>query len=329
MPSVMTKAVRIHETGGPEVLRVDDVEVGEPGPGQARVRHTAIGLNFLDVYHRTGLYSLPSLPHTLGAEAAGVVVSVGPGVEDLRPGQRVAYFAAPPGAYCEERVILADRLVPLPEGIDDQVAATLMVKAMSVHYLVTRTHAVKEGESLLVHAAAGGVGLMLCQWAKHLGARVFGTVSSEEKKKLALAHGCEDVFVLPGDDFVARVKAATAGVGVHVCYDSVGRDTFMRSLDCIRKLGMMVLYGQSSGPVPAIEPTLLAEKGSLFLTRPSLFHYYPSRAQLLEAASDVFTLVLKGVLTPRVNQTFRLEQAALAHELLEARKTMGATVLLP
>ena len=324
----MTKVVRIHETGGPDVLKLEDVDVGEPGPGQARVRHTAIGLNFLDVYHRTGLYPL-TLPHGLGAEAAGVVEAVGPGVEDVAVGMRVAYNVNPPGAYAEARVMKAERLVPVPDGIPDKVAATLMVKGMTAQYLLRRSHVVRAGESIVVHAAAGGVGMFLCQWAKHLGARVFGTVSTERKKKVALEAGCEEVFVLSADDFVPRVKALTGGVGAHVVYDSVGKDTFMRSLDCLRPLGAMVLFGQSSGPVPPVEPTLFGQKGSLFFTRPSLFHYFPTRQALLEGAAEVFAMVQKGVLSPHVHQEYQLRDVAEAHRALEARRTTGSTVLLP
>ncbi len=324
----MTKAVRIHEVGGPEVLRLDDVEVGQPGPGQARVRHTAIGLNFTDIYHRTGLYPLP-LPHVLGAEGAGYVVDVGPGVTDVQVGQRVAYFASPPGAYCEERLVKADRLVPIPDGVDDKVAASLMVKGLTAQYLVRRTHAVRAGESVVVHAAAGGTGTLLVQWARHLGARVFGTVSTEAKKELAMSLGCEDVFVLPGDDFVPKVRAATGGAGVHVVYDSVGKDTFLRSLDCLRRMGTMVLFGQSSGSVPPVEPMLFGQKGSLFFTRPSLYDYNTSRPQILEAAAEMFALVEKGVLMAKVNQTYALKDVADAHRALESRGTTGATVLVP
>jgi NADPH2:quinone reductase len=322
------KAIRVHQTGGPDVLRWEDVTVGEPGPGEARVRHTAIGLNFVEVYYRTGLYKAPALPFTPGSEAAGVVEAVGPGVTDVRPGMRVAYGSAPMGSYAEARLVPADRLVPLPDGIADRTAAAMMLKGMTAWYLLRRTVTVQPGDAILLHAAAGGVGLIASQWARALGATVIGTVGSDEKAALARAHGCEHVVVYTREDFVARVREITGGAGVRVAYDSVGQATWRGSLDSLRPLGLLALFGQSSGPVPPIDPALLS-KASYFLTRPSLFHYVAAREDLVTAARELFDVVLSGKVKIEVRQTYPLAQAARAHADLEGRRTTGSTVLLP
>ena len=325
----MTKAIRIHETGGPEVLRWEDVAVGDPGPGEIRLRQKAVGLNYIDTYHRSGLYAVPSLPSGLGLEGAGVVEAVGEGVAELRAGDRVAYASPPVGAYAEVRLMPADRLVKLPEAIDDQTAAAMMLQGMTVQYLLRRTYRVQAGDAILLHAAAGGVGLIACQWARHLGATVIGTVGSEEKAELARAHGCHHAIVYTRESFVDRVKEITGGQGVAVVYDSVGRDTFMRSLDCLRRLGMLVSFGNASGPPPAIEPALLGAKGSLFLTRPSLMDYTARREDLVASAEELFQVVIGGAVRIEVRQTYPLADAAQAHRDLEARKTTGSTVLIP
>ncbi len=325
----MSKVIRIHETGGPEVLRWEEAEVPAPGPGEVRLRQTAVGLNFIDTYHRTGLYKLP-LPSGLGQEAAGIVEAVGAGVDGVRPGERVAYCGAgAPGAYAEVRNAPADRMVPLPAGIDDRAAAAMMLKGLTAWYLLRRIHPVQAGETILVHSAAGGVGLILCQWAAHLGATVIGTVGSRAKAELAAAHGCHHPLLLGVDDFVARARDLTGGKGLPVVYDSVGKDTFMASLDCLRPRGLMVSFGQSSGAVPPLDVTVLSAKGSLFLTRPSLFAYVADRADLLAAAAELFDLVQAGVLRIEINQTYPLREAATAHRDLEGRRTTGSTVLLP
>jgi len=325
----VSKVIRIHETGGPEVLRWEEAEVPAPGPGEVRLRQTAVGLNFIDTYHRTGLYKLP-LPSGLGQEAAGIVEAVGAGVDGLRPGDRVAYCGAgAPGAYAELRNAPADRMVPLPAGIDDRAAAAMMLKGLTAWYLLRRIHPVQAGETILVHSAAGGVGLILCQWAAHLGATVIGTVGSRAKAELAAAHGCHHPLLLGVDDFVARARDLTGGKGLPVVYDSVGKDTFMASLDCLRPRGLMVSFGQSSGAVPPLDVTVLSAKGSLFLTRPSLFAYVADRADLLAAAAELFDLVEAGVLRIEINQTYPLREAATAHRDLEGRRTTGSTVLLP
>jgi len=323
----MIMAIRIHETGGPEVLRWEEVEVGHPGPGEARLRHTAVGLNFIDVYHRKGLYSLP-LPAVLGSEAAGVVEEVGGDVTEVKPGDRVAY-AGPVGAYAQARVIRADRLVPLPADIGDRAAAAMMLKGMTAQYLLRRTCRVEPGDAILIHAAAGGVGLIACQWAKHLGATVIGTVSTEAKAALAREHGCDYTIVASREEFVARVREITGGRGVRVVYDSVGKDTFEGSLDCLQPLGMMVSYGNSSGPVPPFSPLVLSAKGSLFLTRPTLMTYTARREDLLATAAELFDVVRSGAVRIEIRQTRVLAEAAQAHRDLEARKTTGSTVLLP
>jgi len=323
----MTQAIRIHETGGPEVLRWEEVAVGAPGPGEARVRHTAIGLNFIDTYHRSGLYPLP-LPAVPGSEGAGVVVQVGDGVAGLKPGDRVAY-AGPVGAYAEERLVAADRLVPLPDGVDDRLAAAAMLKGMTAQYLLRRTHRVEAGETILLHSAAGGVGLIAAQWAKSLGATVIGTVSTDEKAALALGAGCDHVVVTSREDFVARVREVTGGAGVRVVYDAVGKDTFAGSLDCLAPLGLMVSFGNASGPVPPVAPLVLAQKGSLYLTRPTLMAYTARREDLLATAADLFSVLGSGAVKLRIGATWPLREAAAAHAALESRRTTGSTVLLP
>ena len=324
----MPKAIRIHSHGGPEVLKWESVTLEKPSAGQVHVRHMAVGLNYIDVYHRTGLYPLPSLPAVIGMEAAGIVEGVGEGVTGFAPGDRVAY-AQPMGSYCEERLIPADRLVRLPASITDHQAASMMLKGMTAQYLLRRTYPVKKGDAILVHAAAGGVGLILCQWARHLGAIVIGTVGSEAKAELAKAHGCAHPIIYSRENFVERVRAITDGAGVAVVYDAVGKDTFMGSLDCLRPLGLMVSFGNASGPAPAFEPALLAQKGSLYLTRPTLMTYVAQRADLLATASELFSVVGSGAVRIETNQTYPLKDAARAHRDLEARKTTGSTLLLP
>jgi NADPH2:quinone reductase len=326
----MTHAIRIHATGGPEVLCWEEVGTGGTAlpPGAARVRHAAVGLNFIDVYHRTGLYPLP-LPSGIGLEGAGVVEAVGSGVTDIAVGDRVAYAGGPVGAYAEARTIPADRLVRLPEAIDFGSAAAMMLQGMTAHYLLRRTYKVQAGDTILIHAAAGGVGLLVCQWAKALGATVIGTVGSDEKAALARAHGCDHPIVYTRENFVARVREITGGAGVPVVYDSIGKDTFIGSLDCLRPLGMMVSFGSASGPVPPFDLAELAKRGSLFLTRPSLFAYTAQRADLLQSAGELFDMVTAGKLKVEVNQTYALKDAAQAHADLEARRTTGSTILLP
>ncbi len=322
-------AVSFHRTGGPEVLQYEAVVVGNPGPGEVRVRHHAIGLNFIDIYYRSGLYATP-LPGALGLEAAGVVEAVGEGVTGLAVGDRVAYATGPLGAYSTARCMPADRLVPLPPEIGFDTAAALMLKGLTAHYLLRRTCHVEPGDMVLIHAAAGGVGLIACQWARALGATVIGTVSTPEKAALAAAHGCEHVLtgVSPAAQ-PARVRDITGGRGVRVVYDSIGRDTFMASLDCLAPLGTMVSYGNASGPVAPFEPALLAQKGSLFLTRPTLFHYVAQRADLVAASDELFARVLDGTLRINVAQRHALADCARAHEALAGRRTAGSTVLLP
>ncbi|MEE8393029.1 MAG: quinone oxidoreductase [Rhodospirillales bacterium] len=323
------KAVRIHQTGGPEVLSYEDVEIGAPGPGQVRVRHSAIGLNFIDVYHRTGLYPLGDLPAMIGLEGAGTIVAAGPGVEGLEEGGRVAYASPPAGAYAEERIIAADRLIKLPDGIDERTAAAMMLKGLTAHYLIRRTYEVKEGDAILIHAAAGGVGLLVCQWAKHIGATVIGTVGTKEKATLAAANGCDHPIEYSRENFTERVREITGGEGVSVVYDSIGKDTFEGSLDCLRPMGMMVSFGNASGPVPAFEPAMLAARGSLFFTRPSLMHYTAKAGDLQAGARELMEVVGAGHVRVSVNQTYALKDAAKAHEDLEARKTTGSTLLIP
>jgi NADPH2:quinone reductase len=324
----MVKAIRIHETGGPEVLRFEEVKLPEPGPGQARVRHTAIGVNFIDTYHRTGLYKLP-LPSGLGVEAAGVVEAVGPGVTHARPGDRVAYVSRPPGAYAEAAIVPADRLVLVPDGVSDEVAAAAMLKGMTVWMLVRRIHAVKPGETVLFHAAAGGVGLIAMQWLRALGARTIATVGSDPKGKLALAAGASEVIVYTREDFAKRVRELTGGAGVPVVYDSVGKSTFEGSLDCLSPLGLLVSYGNASGPVPPFDVSQLAAKGSLFLTRPTLFSYTARREDLEEGARELFAALRSGQVKVDVKHRWPLSRAADAHRALEGRATTGSIVLLP
>ena len=324
----MTRTIRIHATGGPDALQLDDVALPAPGPGEALVRHTAIGVNFIDTYHRSGLYPLP-LPSGIGSEASGVVEAVGPGVSDVAVGQRVAYCGGPPGSYAEARVIAADRLVPLPAAVSDRDAAALMLKGLTVQYLFRQTFPLKGGESILFHAAAGGVGLIACQWARALGVRMIGTVSSDEKAALARAHGCAETIVYTREDFVARVKALTDGAGVPVVYDSIGKDTFPASLDCLAPRGLFVSFGNSSGPVAAFNLGLLAQKGSLYATRPTLVGYAAKRADLLAMADELFSMVAAGKVKADVRQTFPLAAAADAHRALESRATTGATLLVP
>lgn len=323
----MPYAMRIYETGGPEKMRWEEVEVGSPGPGQVLVRNTAVGLNFVDVYHRIGMYP-NALPFTPGLEGAGVVEAVGPKVKEFKVGDHVAY-AQPIGSYAEMCLRPADRLVKIPAGIDDKVAAAIMLKGMTAWYLIRRTYKVKKGDTILMHAAAGGVGQILCQWAKYLGATVIGTVGSDDKVALAKKAGCKHVIVTSKEKFVERVKAITKGKGVPVVYDGVGKDTFMDSLDCLAPLGIMVSFGNASGAVTQFNPGVLAQKGSLFLTRPTLVTYTATREDLLKAARDLFAVVKNKAVQISINQTYPLREAAQAHSDLEARKTTGSTVLLP
>jgi NADPH2:quinone reductase len=325
MEKVMPHAIRVHETGGPEVLKWEEIDVGEPGPGQVRLRQEAAGLNYIDVYHRTGLYPQP-LPFTPGVEGAGVVEAVGPDVTGRKIGDRVAY-AGPIGGYAEVRLIDADRLVKLPGAISSEQAAAAMLQGMTVHMLLRRVYAVKAGDTILIHAAAGGVGLIACQWAKALGATVIGTVGNDDKAALARAHGCDHPIVYTREDFVAEVDRITAGKKLPVVYDSVGKDSFLKSLDCLAPRGMMVSFGNASGPPDPFPPGLLAQKGSLFLTRPTLFNYIATRPELEEAAGELFGMLASGKVKVEVKQQFSLEDAAEAHRALEGRKTSGSTVL--
>ena len=322
----MTHAIRFHKPGGPEVLIWEEIELGKPGPGEARIRHTAVGLNFVDIYNRAGVYPV-QLPSGLGSEAAGVVEEVGSGVTDLKPGDRVAYGSAPLGAYAEARLIPADRLIKLPDNIDDKTAAAMMLKGLTVQYLIRQTYRVKAGDTILLHAAAGGVGLILSQWARHLGATVIGTVGSAEKADLAKAHGCAHTILYTSEDFVKRVEEITGGRKVPVVYDSVGKDTFLKSLDCLAPLGVAALFGQSSGAVEPLNLGLLAAKGSLFVTRPTLNTYAAKREDLVAMASELFEVVESGAVKINVHQTYPLRDAAKAHADLAARKTTGSTVL--
>ncbi|GGA81468.1 quinone oxidoreductase [Brucella endophytica] len=326
----MTHAIRVHKLGGPEVLTYEKVELGEPGPGEAKIRQEAIGLNFLDTLFRTGtgVYKASSMPFTPGNEGAGVVLSIGPGVTNVKPGDRVAYVVTL-GAYAEERIVRADRLVLVPDGIDLKTAASVMLKGMTVQYLLRRTFPVKKGDTILFHAAAGGVGLIAGQWAKHLGATVIGTASSPEKIELAKANGYDHVINYRTENFVERVKALTGGQGVEVVYDSVGKDTFPGSLDVLKPLGMFVSFGLSSGPIPPFDISLLQQKGSLFATRPTLNTYIASQEDLQATAKDLFSIIESGVVSVHINQTYPLKDAAQAHSDLESRKTTGTTVLIP
>ena len=324
----MTHAIRFHTPGGPEVLRWEEVGVGDTAPNEVRVRHHAVGLNYIDIYHRTGAYPAP-LPSGIGLEGAGVVEAVGSAVTELKIGDRVAYAGGPIGAYAELRNMPADRLVKLPDAIDFKTGAPMMLQGMPAQYLLRRTCKVEAGDTILIHAAAGGVGLIVCQWARALGVTVIGTVSSDEKAALAKAHGCDHTIIYTRENFVERVKDITGGKGVRVVYDSIGKDTFMGSLDCLRPLGMMVLFGAASGPAPLLDTAELAKRGSLFLTRPTLFTYIAQRNDLLAISGELFDVVGSGKVKIEVNQTYALKDAAQAQIDLVARKTTGSTVLIP
>ncbi|MGH8675618.1 MAG: quinone oxidoreductase family protein [Burkholderiales bacterium] len=323
----MTKAVRFHKTGGPEVLQLDDVAVAEPGQGQVRVRHTAIGVNFIDTYQRSGLYAMP-LPSGAGNEGAGAVEAVGAGVTQLKVGDHIAYTGQV-GSYCEQMVLPADRLVKIPQGISDEQAASMMLKGMTVQYLIHRTYKVKPGDTVLWHAAAGGVGLIACQWLKAVGATVIGTVGSDDKARLAKAHGADHVINYSKENFVARVKEITAGKGVPVVYDAVGKSTWEGSLECLRPLGMMVSFGNASGPVAPFSPVILSQKGSLFLTRPTLMTYTASREDLEATSKSLFDIVLSGKVKIEISARYKLADAQQAHRDLEGRKTTGSVILVP
>lgn len=324
----MAKAIQCFSNGGPEVMEYIDVEVGEPGPGEARVRQHAIGLNYIDVYFRTGLYPQP-LPAGLGMEGAGVVEAVGPGVTHVKVGDRVAYAGRPPGAYADLRVMSVAPLVKLPDAISFDTAAAMMLQGLTVQYLFRRTFPLKGGETILFHAAAGGVGLIACQWAKALGVTMIGTVGSDEKGELAKSHGCTHVINYNKENFVERVKEITGGKGVPVVYDSIGNDTFTGSLDCLSPLGMLVSFGSASGPVPPFSMNELVSRGSLYVTRPSLFHYTAQRSDLDSMAAELFAMVESGKIKIEINQRYALKDAQQAHRDLESRKTTGSTILLP
>jgi NADPH2:quinone reductase len=324
----MTHAIRVHEYGGPEVLKWEEVEVGDPGPGQIRIRQTAVGLNYIDVYLRTGLYPQETMPFIPGMEGAGVITAVGKGVRDLKVGRRVAY-AGPVGGYAMERLIAADRVVRIPEGVTDQTAAAIMLKGMTAQYLLRRTYKVGPDTTLLFHAAAGGVGMIACQWAASLGATVIGTVGSAGKALIARSHGCAYVINTREEDVIAKVRDLTKGKGVDVVYDSIGKDTFSVSLDCLKPRGTWVSFGQASGPVPEFRINLLAQKGSLFATRPALGDYIATRKELVSTANDLFDVVAKGKVKIAINQTYSLDEAERAHSDLEGRLTTGSTLLIP
>jgi NADPH2:quinone reductase len=323
----MSKAIRFYEIGGPEVLKLETVEVGEPGPGQARVRHSYVAVNFIDIYFRTGQYPL-QLPNGIGSDAVGVVEAVGPGVTDIRVGDRVGYLIGPQGAYADVRIMPADVLIPLPDGVSDRTASTLMMKGMTAQYLFRQVYPLKGGETILYHAAAGGVGLIACQWAKALGVTMIGVVSSDAKAETAKAHGCTHTIVSTREDIAKRVRELTDGKGVPVVYDSVGKDTLMASLDSLQPRGVLVSNGTSSGLV-VIDSRVLAAKGSLWVTRPAIMHYIQPRAHMLDMAKELFELVRAGKIVGEPKQTFALEDAAEAHRALESRSTSGATVLIP
>ena len=325
----MTMAIRVHQVGGPEKMVWEDVDPGVPGEGEILINQTAVGLNFIDVYHRTGLYPLPASPFSPGMEAAGVVSSIGSGVNEVKVGDRVAYATPPVGAYAEQRVLAASRVVRIPDGVTDQTAAAMMLQGLTAHYLLRKTYRVQPGDTILIHAAAGGVGLIACQWAKHLGATVIGTVGSDEKAELARSHGCDHPILYKQQNFVEEVKKITGGDKLPVVYDSVGKDTFDQSLDCLRPLGMMVLFGQSSGNVAPLDLGVLAAKGSLYLTRPTIVTYTAKREDLVSASEELFDVVASGAIKIEVNQTYALKDAAQAHRDLEDRKTTGSTVLIP
>jgi NADPH2:quinone reductase len=321
----MTNAIRVHQTGGPEALKWEEVDVAEPGPGQVKLRQEASGLNYIDVYHRIGLYPQP-LPFIPGVEGAGVVAAVGDGVTGLQPGDRVGY-AGPIGSYSEARLIAADKLLKLPASISTEQAAGMLLQGLTAHMLLRGVYEVKQGDTILIHAAAGGVGLIVCQWAKALGAAVIGTVGSDEKAELARAHGCDHPIVYTRQDFVAEVGRITDGAKLPVVYDSIGKDTFLKSIDCLRPRGMMVSFGNASGPVDSFSPAILAQKGSLFLTRPTMYDYTSTRAELEAAANALFEIVESGRVKVEVKQRYPLKDAAEAHRALEARRTTGSTVL--
>lgn len=324
----MPHAIRIHQPGGPEVMQWEEVSVGDPGPNEARVRHTAVGLNYIDTYHRSGLYKL-AMPSGLGSEGAGIVEAVGAGVSEIKAGDRVAYCGGAPGAYAEVRVMPVDRLVKLPQGVAERTAATMMLKGLTTQYLFRQTYPLKAGETILFHAAAGGVGLIACQWARALGVTMIGTVGSDEKAAVAKAHGCTHTIVYTREDFVARVKELTGGKGVPVVYDGVGKAMFPASLDCLAPRGLYVNFGNASGPVPPLDMLMLSAKGSLYVTRPTLVTYTATRPALLAMAEEMFGLVKAGNIVSEARQTYALKDAAQAHRDLEARKTTGSTVLLP
>ncbi len=325
----MTKAIVIHEHGGPEVFNWEDVEVGAPGPGEIRLRHTAMGLNYRDTYHREGTYPIPGLPRILGGDGAGVVEEIGPDVEGLQVGQRVVYAFKTMGSYCQVRLIRAEHVLPIPDEIDDQTAAAAMIKGMTAQYLLRQTYPVKPGETILVQAAAGGVGLIMCQWAKHLGCTVIGTVGSEEKAAFAGAHGCDYTINYRHENFAERVREITAGEGVAVVYDGVGKDTFMGSLDSLRPRGLLAGYGNASGNFPEFDPLLLMNKGSLYFTRTTVRSYDTSRETLEQMGGEVLGLIAEGTIRIEVTKTYPLRDVGQAHRDLEARKTMGSVVLLP
>jgi NADPH2:quinone reductase len=324
----MAKAIRLERAGGPEVMQWVDVEVGNPGPGEVRVKHHAVGLNYIDVYFRNGHYPLP-LPAGVGMEAAGVVTATGAGVSQFKTGDRVAYVARPVGAYAEERVLSADKLVKLPDAVSFDDAASAMLKGLTAQYLLRRTYRVEPGETILIHAAAGGVGLFVCQWAKALGATVIGTVGSDEKAELAKAHGCDHPIVYTRENFAERVKEITGGAGVPVVYDSIGKDTYKGSFDCLAPLGYFVCFGSSSGPMPPVEASELANRGSLFFTRPTLFTHIGKREWLDTMAAELFDVIASGKVKTNIRQRYALKDAAAAHRDLEARKTTGSTILIP
>lgn len=325
----MSHAIKIYQTGGPDEMRWEPVEIGDPGPGEIRLRHSAVGLNFIDVYFRTGTYPPPQLPFTPGLEGAGIVEAVGDGVEGFTEGDRVAYAAQPIGAYAEVRLIPAEKLVHLPAGIEERTAAAMMLKGMTAQYLLRSTVPLNGGDTILFHAAAGGVGLIACQWARHLGVTIIGTVGSDEKAELATAHGCTHTIVYTRENFADRVQELTDGVGVDVVYDSVGQHTFEGSLDCLKRRGTLALFGQSSGKVSSFDPSELAAKGSLYLTRPTLFHYTADRSSLEHCAGELFQVMQSGAVQADINQEYALSDASLAHTDLEGRRTTGASILLP
>ncbi len=324
----MSKAFRIHQTGGPEVMRWEDVEVGEPGAGQVRLRHTAVAVNYRDILIRSGAHAAPSLPCGIGIESAGVIDAIGPGVSGFTIGQRVACVAGPDGAYAEMRLVPAARVVPLPPAIDERTAAAMMIRGMTARYLLRETYDVQPGDTILIHAAAGGVGLIMCQWAKHLGATVIGTVSSHAKAEIARAHGCDHVIIYTEEDFAERVRALTGGAGVPVVYDSIGKTTFERSAMCLQKRGVLVSFGEASGDPDPVPPRRLGQLGSIYLTHPSLGDYTATREALLATAGDLFEMVGSGKVKIEINHSYALKDAAQAHQDMEARKTTGSVVLI-